>query len=65
MEKFVCLRSTVEKSLGVSFNQMKKLRTVKWLIESPVAGSERRMPVQLESLLSGCLTGVNSGLTGW
>ena len=37
----ICLRSTVDKSLGVSLNQMKKLRKVKWLIESPVAGSER------------------------
>ena len=37
----ICLRSTVDKSLGVSLNQMKKLRKVKWLIESPIAGSER------------------------
>ena len=64
VEKFTCLGSAVDESLGISLNQVKKLRKVKWLIESPVAGSERRTPVQLESLLPSCQTGVIGGLTG-
>ena len=65
VEKFTCLGSAVDKSLGISLNQMKKPRKVKWLIESPVAGSERGTPVQLESLLPSCQTGVIGGLPGW